>query len=113
MKKKKLFKNYTYEFDKNERKILSQFCKQAVSQMQTDDRFANDVTAFNSILDKLNSGEEQIKLTKGEKTRLTMQLRENVKHIEKEMNKSWFIKKWLYRSMFNQYVTILQTHFED
>ena len=81
--------------------------------MQTDDRFTNDVRAFNSIIDKLNNGEEQVKLTKDEKTRLTLQLRENVKHIEKTMQNSWFIKKWLYRSMFNQYVTILQTHFDN
>lgn len=109
---KKLFKNYTYSFDKNEIKLISNFCKQAVSQMQSDSRFANDVRAFNSILDKVNSGEEEIKFTKDEKTRLVMQLKENVKHIEKTMKNAWFIKKWLYKSLLNQYRGILSTHFE-
>lgn len=109
---KKLFKNYNYSFDKNEIKLISNFCKQAISQMETDSRFAPDVKAFNSILDKINSGDEEVKFTKDERTRLVMQLKENVKHIEKTMQNVWFIKKWLYKSMLTQYRTILSTHFE-
>ena len=37
--KKKLFQNYSFEFDKNETKLISNFCKQAMQQMQGDDRF--------------------------------------------------------------------------
>lgn len=109
---KKLFKNYSYTFDKNETKLISNFCKQAVSQMSADNRFAPDIKAFNSILDKLNSGEEDIKFTKDEKTRLVLQLKENIKHIDKSMKSAWFIKKWLYKSMLNQYSNILTNHFE-
>ena len=110
---KKLFKNYTFEFDKNERKVLSTFCKQALSQMAGDDRFFREVRVFNSLLDKLNSGDDEIKLTKEEATKLSMQLRENLKHIEKEMNNSWFIKKWLMRSVYKQYQSIIANHFSD
>lgn len=110
---KKLFKNYIYSFDKNEIKLISNFCKQAINQMQTDSRFAADVRAFNSILDKLHSGEEEVKFTKDEKTRLTMQLKENVKHIEKSMKNAWFLKKWLYKSLRTQYTSLLDNHFSN
>ena len=111
--KRQLFKNYNYTFDKNEKKILSTFCKQVVGQMNGDEKFYGEVRTFNSIIDKLNSGTEEIKFTKEEKTKLVLQLKENVKHIKKTMDKSWFIKKWLYKSMLNQYTNILTTHFEE
>ena len=74
--------------------------------------FYKDVKAFNSIIDKVNNDGE-IKLTKEEKTKLVLQLKENVKHIKKTMEKSWFVKKWLYKSMYNQYNNLLATHFEN
>lgn len=111
--KKQLFKNYNYSFDKNEKKIISTFCKQVVGQMNGDDRFLGDVRAFNSIIDKVNSGAEEIKLTKEEKTKLVLQMKENVKFIKKTMDKSWFFKKWLYKSMLTQYNNILTNHFEE
>ena len=30
---KKLFTNYNFEFNKNEKKLISSFCKQALKQM--------------------------------------------------------------------------------
>ena len=111
--KRQLFKNYTYIFDKNEKKIITTFCKQVVGQMNGDDRFLGDIRAYNSIIEKLNSGTEEIKLTKEEKTKLVLQLKENIKHINKTMAKSWFIKRWLYKSMLSQYNNILTTHFEE
>ena len=36
---KKLFKSYTYTFNKNEKKIIATFCKQALKQMSADDKF--------------------------------------------------------------------------
>ena len=111
--KKQLFKNYTYQFDKNERKIISTFCKQVVGQMEGDQRFYGEIRAYNSIIDKMNSGDEEIRLTKEEKTKLLLQLKENIKHIKKTMDSSWFIKKWLYKSMLKQYTNILTTHFEE
>ena len=110
---KKLFTNYNFEFDKNEIKILKTFCNQTLKQIQGDNKFFAEIKVFNSLIDKLNSGAEVIKLTKEERTRLKYQLSENVKFLKKEMAKSWFLKKWLYKSMHNQYVNILSTHFED
>lgn len=109
--KKSLFKSYNYSFDKNESKLITNFCKQAVNQMMSDDRFAKDISAFNSIIDKVNSGEEEVRLTKNEQTRLVLQLKENTKHIETTMNDSWFIKRWLYKSLYNQYINLIETHF--
>jgi hypothetical protein len=50
--KKKLFKNYSFEFDKNEIKVLSSFCKQVINQMQGDEKFQPDIRVFNSIMMK-------------------------------------------------------------
>ncbi len=109
---KKLFTNYNFEFDKNEKKLLSTFCKQTLKQVQGDSKFFAEERAFNSILDKLNGTDETVKFTKDERTRLKYQLEQNVKFIQKEMSKSWFIKKWLYKSMLKQYENILETHFK-
>ena len=110
---KKLFKNYNYSFDSNERKILSTFCKQALNQMSADDKYFRETKVFQSTLEKLQSGSEEIKLTKDESTKLALNLRENIKSIEKQIDKSWFIKKWLLRSMHKQYLSIIQNHFSN
>ena len=68
---KKLFTNYNFDFNKNERKLISSFCKQALKQMGNDNQYFGDVKAFNSVLEKLNGDSETIKLTKDEKIRLT------------------------------------------
>ena len=109
---KKLFTNYNFEFDKNERRLISTFLKQTLKQIEGDSKFFAESKAFNSVLDKINSTEEQIKLTKDERTRLKFQLENNVKFIQKQMIKSWFIKKWLYKSMLKQYDNLLDTHFK-
>ncbi|MBU0559452.1 MAG: hypothetical protein KKD86_10995 [Bacteroidetes bacterium] len=111
--KKKLFKNYSFEFDKNEAKIITTFCKQAINQMSSDERFYTDKKAFASIVDKINADPADVKLTKDEKTRLVLQLKNNIKHINSRIQKSWFIKKWLYRSMLKQYNSIIENHFEE
>ncbi|MGE5680853.1 MAG: hypothetical protein ACM34K_08225 [Bacillota bacterium] len=110
---KQLFKNYTFEFDKNEKRLLMNFCKQVVRQMQSNSRFAVDVKAFNSILDKLSDSSENVKLTKDEYTRLTLQLKENVKFLKNKSEKSWFLMKWLHKSLYKQYNNILSTHFNQ
>lgn len=105
--KKKLFQNYEYEFDKNETKILSSFAKQAYKQMETDDRLVREVKTFGSIIQKLESGETKIKFTKEEKTKLNFQLNENVKHLQTKVDNAWFLTKWFYKNMLNQYNSIL------
>lgn len=108
---KKLFQNYNYEFDKNEKKLIISFCKQSIKQMEGNKQFFAELKAFNSVLNKLSSNDETIKLTKDEKTRLTFQLKQNTDHIKNEMNKSWFIKKWMMKSLYNQYSNLLDNHF--
>ncbi|MCL5030373.1 MAG: hypothetical protein M1480_15285 [Bacteroidetes bacterium] len=110
---KKLFTNYNFEFNKNERKILKTFCNQNLKQIQGDNKYFSEIKIFNSLIDKLNSDADTIKLTKDERTRLKYQLEENVKHLKKEMQKSWFLKKWLYKSMLTQYENIVENHFSD
>ena len=67
--KKNLFQNYNFEFDKNETKLISNFCKQAIQQLEANENSQRDVQAFKSIREKLNSNAETIKFTKDEKTR--------------------------------------------
>ena len=109
---KKLFANYNFEFNKNEKKLISSFCKQALKQMTDENQYFGEVKAFNSILEKLNRDSETIKLTKDEKIRLTNNIKQNVEYLKKEMGKSWFIKKWLMRSLYNQYADIYEKHFK-
>ena len=110
---KKLFKNYAYEFDKNEAKIITTFCKQAIEQMSGNNDFYKDVKAFESIRDKIAQNPSEVKLTKDEKTRLVHQLTENRKHIKKTLDNSGFLKKWFYKTMYNQYNNLIETHFKD
>lgn len=110
---KKLFANYNFEFDKNEKKLLINFCKQALKQMSSDDKFFAEEKAFNSIIEKLKQDEGTIKFIKDEKIRLTHQLKQNSDFMKKEMKKSWFLKKWLYKSLYKQYDNLLEKHFKD
>ncbi len=110
---KKLFTNYNFEFDKNEKKILKTFCNQTLKQIEGDNKYFAETKVFNSILDKLGSDAEVIKLTKDERTRLRYNLVENVKNLKKVMDKSWFIKKWFVKAIFAQYQNLVESHFED
>lgn len=109
---KKLFANYNFEFNKNEKKLISSFCKQALKQMGGDNQYYGESKAFNSILEKLNADSETVKLTKDEKIRLTNNIKQNVDYLKKQMDKSWFIKKWLMKSLYKQYVDIYENHFK-
>lgn len=109
---KKLFQNYNFEFSKNEKKLISSFCKQSLKQMEGDKQYFAEVKAFNSILNKINSNDEVIKLTKDEKRKFTFHLKQNTNYIKKQMDNSWFIKKWLMKSLYSQYKNLFETHFE-
>jgi len=109
---KKLFTNYNLDLDKNEKKLLTTFCKQVLKQTANDDKFFGENKAFGSILQKLNSDGE-VKLTKDERTRLKNQLEQNVKYLKKGSDKAWFIKKWLFGSMLKQYNNLLKNHFQN
>jgi hypothetical protein len=109
---KKLFTNYNFEFNKNEKKLLSSFCKQALKQMGSDDKYFGEVKAFTSILEKLNVNEASIKFTKDEKIRLTNNIKQNIDYLKKQIDKSWFLKKWLMKSLYKQYSDIYENHFK-
>lgn len=109
---KPLFKNYSYEFDKNERKMLLNFCKQALKQIESDPKLNTELRTFTSLSEKLNTG-GTVKLTKEEKTKLVLQLKENIKFLEGKMKKGFFIKRWLFKSMYIQYNNLYQKYFED
>ena len=81
--------------------------------MNADDKFFQEVNSFQSIVTKLSADTEEVKLSKQEKTRLVLQLEENAKFLKQKMSKSWFVKKWLYNTMYKQYNNILSQHFND
>ncbi len=113
MAKKSLFKNYSFTFDKNEKKVLTTFCKQALKQMYGNPELAKQAAIFDSILKKLESDEEEIKLTKNEKYVLTSSLKENVKFLKNKTESSSFFTKWFYKSVLRQYDSLIKNHFED
>ena len=108
---KKLFTNYNFDFDKNEKKLVTSFCKQVLKQLDSNQHFG-EIKVFNSIIDKINTDTESVKLTKDEKIRLTNNLKQNIDYLKKEMDKSWFIKKWLMKSLFKQYSNLYENHFK-
>lgn len=110
---KKLFKNYTFEFDKNERKFLTSFVKQVIKGTGNDSRYYAEVKAFNGILDKLESSEPSVKFTKDEYIRLAHMLKENLKAYKGKMEKSKFIKRWFLKAVYNQYNNVVSSHFSD
>lgn len=110
---KKLFANYNFDFDKNEKKLIINFSKQALKQMSGDSKFFSEEKAFNSIIEKLNQGDGTVKFTKDEKIRLTHQLKQNSEFMKKKMNKSWFLIKWIYKSIYKQYDNLIEKHFKD
>ena len=110
--KKKLFQNYNFSFEKNEKKLISTFCKQALKQMGNDNKYFAEVKAFNTILEKINSNTDTVKLTKDEKTRFAFQLKLNMDSIEKQIRNSFFIKKWMMKSLLKQYSNLYETHFK-
>ncbi|MFI5237728.1 MAG: hypothetical protein ACHQLA_07320 [Ignavibacteriales bacterium] len=110
---KKLFTNYSYKFEKNEKKLLTTFCKQALKQMSSENKYFAEVKAFTSILEKLNSNEESIKLTKDEKIRLSEHIKQNMNYIGRQADRSFILKKWLMKSLHKQYVSLYENHFKD
>lgn len=107
------FKNYVFTFDKNEKKILLNFCETLLKQMQNDEKFFQDVRAFTSITEKLRSNEYEIKFTKEERTKLIFRLKENLENMKKQTSKGFFLKRWFYKQAYNQIKNIFEKHFSD
>lgn len=107
------FKNYSFEFDKNELKFVTTFCKQMLKETDGRNDLYNEARAFRGVLQKIEAGESPVKFTKDEYTRFQFHLKQNVKHLSAEMGKAWFLKRWLYKSLVTQYQSLLTTHFKD
>lgn len=110
---KPLFKNYNFQFDKNEKKILINFCKSIIKQMAADEKFSVEIKTYNAIIDKLNEPSDEVKFTKDEKTKLVLHLKENIKHMEAMLKKSGFLKRWLYKSALTQYRSLMENKFNN
>lgn len=109
---KPLFKNYNFEFDSAEKKLLLTMVKQILKQIQGDDRYIGEIRIYNSLYEKLSSNQSPIKLTKEEFKRLELQLTENSKILSEKVKKSFFLLRWLYKPLLKQYETILNKHFK-
>ena len=107
------FRNYNFEFDKNEKKILVSLCKKVVKEVQGKKDYYRIERAFTGMLEKLNSGEEPVRLTKDEYIQMSMNLRENVKFMNDKMKNTWFLMRWIYKSMVMQYSNIYEKYFSD
>ena len=110
---KKTLRNYNFEFDKSERRIIIAFCKQVLKQVTGKSDLFRTERAFNTILDKINANEEVVKFTKEEYINLSEQLKQNIRFFQEQTKKVWFFKKWIYKSMISQYTVIYENHFKD
>ncbi len=104
---KKLFQNYNYDFTKTELKLLKSFVSQVLKTVAGKEGAFTVEKPFGSLRDKLNASTGSVKFSKEEKSQLTRNLEENIKHFQREMNKGWFFKKWMYKSYYIQYSSIL------
>jgi len=111
--KKLLFRNYNFEFNKNDKKLIQNICKTVIKQVGNDQKYYGEVKALSSILEKTKSTEDQIKLTKDEFLRFRNQLEANIKHFKNQIKNGWFFKKWLYKSILMQYEILYENHFKD
>jgi len=110
---KKLFQNYSYEFVKNEAKIITSFCNQAIEQMEGDKNFFGDVKAFNSIIEKLSQDPSNVKLTKDEAPinhSPTIGSQNNLNFLAGDTVRITFTTSDVDN---NQYVDLLEKHFND
>lgn len=112
---KKLFNDYSLSLSKGDRKILTTMVKQLLKQISGNTSFEHVKAekAFQSVLTKLESGEETIKLTKDEFQKLRSNVEGNVKHLRIQSQKGWFLKKWMYRSMLTQYEILYENNFKS
>ncbi len=109
---KPLFKNYNFDFNSSEKKLLLTMVKQILKQIQGDNRYITEIRIYQSLFDKLSSSQSPIRLTKEEIKRLELQLSENAKLLKEKIKKSIFFMKWIYRPLLNQYESILNKHFK-
>lgn len=109
---KPIFKNYNFEFDSSERKLLQTMVKQILRQIEGDNRYITEIRIYQSLSEKLSSSQTPIRLTKEEIKRLELQLTENSKLLKEKIKKSIFLMKWIYKPLLKQYEAIIKKHFK-
>ncbi len=109
---KPLFKNYNFEFDSSERKLLLTMVKQILKQIEGDNRYITETRIYQNLQEKLSSNQSPVKLTKEEVKRLELQLTENAKVLREKVKKAFFLMKWLYKPLLKQYEILLNKHFK-
>lgn len=109
---KPLFKNYNFDFDSSEKKLLQTMVKQILRQIEGDNRYITEIRIYKSLSEKLSSSQTPIRLTKEEIKRLELQLTENSKLLKEKIKKSIFFMKWIYKPLLKQYETIINKHFK-
>ncbi len=109
---KPLFKNYNFDFDASEKKLLQTMVKQILRQIEGDNRYITEIRIYQSLSEKLSSSQSPIRLTKEEIKRLELQLTENSKLLKEKIKKSIFFMKWIYKPLLKQYEAILNRHFK-
>ncbi|MBK6682133.1 MAG: hypothetical protein IPI12_06560 [Ignavibacteriales bacterium] len=107
-------RNYTLEFEKNDKKIINQFLKKAVQQTDgsQDVNMVKQNRLFTSILDKLNESDSP-KFTKDEYFSLKNLLSLQLTTMKKQISTAGFIKKYLLSSLEKQYSKILTKYFTE
>ncbi len=109
---KPLFKNYNFDFNALEKKLLQTMVKQILRQIEGDNRYITEIRIYQSLSEKLSSSQSPIRLTKEEIKRLELQLTENSKLLKEKIKKSIFFMKWIYKPLLKQYEAILNRHFK-
>ncbi len=61
---KPLFKNYNFDFDTSEKKLLQTMVKQILRQIEGDNRYISEIRIYQSLSEKLASSQSPIRLTK-------------------------------------------------
>jgi len=110
---KKVLRNYNFDFDKNERRIINAFCKQVLKQVGGNSDHFRTERAFTAIMDKLTKSDETVKFTKEEFIHISEQLKSNIRYLNEQVKKVWFFKKWIYKSLISQYTLLYDNHFKD
>lgn len=107
-------RNYSLEFEKNDKKVINQFLKKAVQQTDGSQEvgMVKQNRLFTSVLDKLNESDSP-KLTKEEYFSLKNLLALQLTSLKKQIASAGFIKKYLLSSLEKQYSKLLTKYFTE
>lgn len=107
-------RNYNLEFQKNDKKVILQFIKQALKQTEgsSDLQMIKHSKLLKSITAKMNESSE-VKFTKDEYFALKNLIVTNAQHLKKQIKSAGFIKRFFLKSLEKQYSNIVTNYFQD